>query len=93
MQIVLSFQFKVAAQVQKAGPGRYIASGTLQIKGTTLPVTLPFTLAITGDKASMHGTATVDRTAYKIGEGDYATTDDIPAAVTVDVAVRATRMK
>ena len=70
---------------------RYVASGTLTIKGTTLPTTLPFTLKITGDKADMRGTATVDRIAYKIGEGDYAGTGEIPAAVRVEVAVRATR--
>jgi hypothetical protein len=56
-----------------------------------LPLTLPFTLTINGNKAIMRGSASIDRTAYKIGEGDYAATDEIPAAVRIDVLVNAAR--
>jgi polyisoprenoid-binding protein YceI/cytochrome b561 len=80
-----------ADRFRRLGEGRYRATGTLTLKGVTLPITFPFTLRIDGDRATMRGTATLDRTAYKIGAGDYAATTDIPAAVTVDIAVDARR--
>ncbi|MES2056602.1 MAG: cytochrome b/b6 domain-containing protein [Pseudomonadota bacterium] len=80
-----------ASRFRKTGTDRYVASGTLRIKSVTLPISLPFTLKITGKKAEMQGTATIDRTAYQIGKGDYAATDEIPAAVKVVVKINATR--
>jgi len=82
-----------ADRFRKTGPGRYVADGTLSIKGVSLPLSLPFTLDIKGDRATMRGTATVDRTAYKIGQGMFEATGEVPAAVKVDVAVIATRAK
>ena len=78
-----------ADRFRKTGANSYLANGTLHLKGVTLPISLPFTLDINGAKATMRGTATVDRTAYRIGEGEYASTTDIPAAVSVSVMVRA----
>ena len=69
--------------------GHFVADGQLRLKGVTLPVPVTFTLTITGNVATMHGTAAVDRTAFKIGEGDFAATTDIPAAVALDIAVTA----
>lgn len=80
-----------ADRFRKAGTDRYVATGTLRLKGVTLPVSLPFTLRIDGDKATMRGDATIDRTAYKIGEGDYASTSEIPAAVKLVIAIQAKR--
>lgn len=80
-----------ADRFSKTGQNRYLAKGTLRMKGLTLPLSLPFTLTIDGDRAVMHGTASIDRIAYKIGEGEYAATTEIPAAVRVDVVVNATR--
>ena len=81
-----------ADRFRKTGPGAYIANGTLRLKGVSLPLSLPFTLDIKGDRATMRGTATVNRTAYKIGQGAFEATDEVPAAVRVDVAVNATRI-
>lgn len=81
-----------ANHFRKTGPGRYVANGTLSIKGVSLPLSLPFTLDINGDRATMRGTATVDRTAYEIGQDTFEATDEVPAAVKVDVAVNATRI-
>lgn len=80
-----------ASDFRQTSAGHYVARGSLSIKGVTMPLTLPFTLTITGDKAVMTGSAVVDRIAYKIGEGEYAATDEIPAAVKVDVQIQATR--
>lgn len=82
-----------ADRFRKTGTDRYVASGTLRLKGVTLPISLPFTLRIRGDTARMQGSAVIDRTAYRIGEGEYSATSDIPASVRVEVAVQATRKR
>ena len=79
----------VADRFSKTGKDRYLAKGTLRIKGITLPLSLPFSLKISDDKAVMAGTATIDRTAYKIGEGEFSGTDEIPASVRIDVLLNA----
>ena len=80
-----------AERFLKTGPDRYIAQGTLRMKGMTAPLSIPFSLKIVGDEATMRGSATIDRLAYKIGEGDFSTTTEIPAAVAIDIAVKARR--
>ncbi len=79
-----------AAKFRRAGDG-FVADGRLRLKGVTLPVPVTFTLTIAGDIATMHGMATIDRTAFKIGEGEFAATTEIPAAVALDIAVTAKR--
>ena len=71
--------------------GTFRKTGTLRMKAVSAPVSVPFTLRITGDQATMQGSATIDRLAYKIGEGEYASTAEIPARVAVDIMVRARR--
>lgn len=80
-----------AKKFRKAGADRYVANGTLQLKGITLPIEVGFTLKIAGNVATMHGSATLNRLAYKIGEGEYSSTSEIPAAVKIDLAVKARR--
>lgn len=66
------------------------AQGTLTIKGTSVPATLPFDLQITGDTATANGTMTVDRRAFAIGDG---MTDEANLGfnVQITVALTATR--
>ena len=80
-----------ATRFRRIAAGRFVAAGSLLLKGITLPVPVSFTLVIKGDSATMHGTATIDRTAFKIGEGEFAATTDIPAAVALAIAVTAKR--
>ena len=80
-----------AERFRKTGPERFIAQGTLRMKGMTAPLSIPFSLKIAGNEATMRGTATIDRLTYKIGEGDYASTAEIPAAVAIDIMVKARR--
>ncbi len=75
--------------IRSTAPGRYEATGTLTVKGRATPVTLPFTVAITGANADMQGALTLDRT--RLGLGGAITPDMVPAAVAVTVRVRATR--
>lgn len=75
------------------GANRYEAVGDLTIKGVTKPLTLPFTLVITGDTAKMNAAVGVNRLAFGVGQGEWATTQVIPAAVQVTIALTAHRAK
>jgi len=52
-----------------------------------VPVTLPFTLQIDGDTATMEGSITLDRRDFAIGD---SMNDETNLAFAVDVAVRLT---
>jgi polyisoprenoid-binding protein YceI len=80
-----------ANRFEKTGEGRYVAHGTLSLKGVTKPLDLPFRLKIDGQRAEMSGTASLDRTVFGIGQGEFAATDQIPAKVTVRVELHAIR--
>jgi polyisoprenoid-binding protein YceI len=79
--------------IKAAGPGRYTAAGTLNMKGVTRPATLNFGLKITGDKAESIGTLTLDRSQFGVGQGQFKGGDTVPLAVTINTAVKATRIK
>lgn len=66
------------------------ASGTLTLRGTAVPVSLPFTLEITGGTAKMSGQLTLDRRAFGLGAG-YGDESTVGFAVTVDVTLTAQR--
>jgi polyisoprenoid-binding protein YceI len=76
-----------------AGPGRYLAIGDLRIRNVTRPVTIPFTLTITGDVAHMTGALPIDRTAFGVGQGQFKGTDAVAAGVQVQLDITARRAK
>ena len=80
-----------ATKFRHLAGNHYEALGRLELRGVSRPLTLPFTLTIAGDVATMAGTATIDRTVFGIGQGEWAATTDLPAAVTVTVAIKADR--
>jgi len=77
-----------AAEITRADEG-FLATGTLTIKGTEIPVVLPFALALDGARAEMTGKVSLDRRDFGIGAG----TDEgsLGFGVTVDVALTALR--
>ncbi|MFM9852263.1 MAG: YceI family protein [Sphingomonadaceae bacterium] len=81
----------VAKTISKSGAKRYIANGTLTLRGVSKPLSLPFTLTIKDNRATMTGSAQIDRLAFGVGQGEWAATGDVPASVTVTVRVAATR--
>jgi len=81
----------VAHGFQPAGPGRYLAAGTLTIRGVAKPLTLPFTLAITGTSAKMSAQVALNRLAFGVGQGEWQATDTVPAGVTVHIDLAAHR--
>lgn len=77
------------APITKTAEG-YTADGTLTMKGQTAPLTLPITLTLDGDTATMQGQTTVNRMDYGVGKtmGDEA---NLGFDVVVAVDLTATR--
>ena len=73
-----------------AGQQGLEAKGTLELHGATVPVTLPFTLVLTGDSAAMTGSTTLDRRDFGIGAG-YSDEATVGYGVTVNIALEASR--
>lgn len=82
-----------AEDFRRTGENRYTARGRLNLRGVSRPVTLRFTLRIDGDTARATGTTTLDRTAFGVGQGQWASTDQIPAEVKVDFQILARRQR
>ena len=73
----------------RTGDNSYEARGTLSMKDKSLPLTLPFTLDITGAKAEMEGSLTLDRTLWEVGTGAWSTDEWVSTKVTVDIKISA----
>jgi cytochrome b561/polyisoprenoid-binding protein YceI len=80
-----------ATRFEKTGEGRFVAHGRLNLRGVDKPAALPFRLQIDGDKARVRGVTSLDRTAFGVGQGEWTSTDQIPAQVSVSVDLKATR--
>lgn len=80
-----------ASRFRAQSPGHYVAEGTLSLGGKIRPVPLAFVLTIDGDRANARGTATLSRTAFGVGTGEWGSTDTLLDNVTVDFALKATR--
>jgi len=80
-----------ASRFTQSGEGRYVAHGTLTLRGVTKPLDLPFQLKIDGANATMNARASLDRIAFGVGQGEFTATDQIPAKVGIRVQLRAQR--
>ncbi len=67
---------------------RYVARGTLLLKGVKQPVEVPFSWTASADGAVMEGELTVKRGAFGIGTGEWAETNVIGADVKVKFKVK-----
>lgn len=74
----------------KAGDNSYQAEGSLTIRDKTVPVILTFTLdEYTKTQASAHGAVTLKRTAFGVGQGEWAKTDGVKDGVQVKFTLQA----
>jgi polyisoprenoid-binding protein YceI len=73
----------VAKSFKALGGGRYQAAGVLTLRGVAKPLTLPFTLAITGPQAKMTGAVAINRLAFGVGQNEWKAVTTLPAAVSV----------
>lgn len=70
---------------RSVGGDAFEADGELTVRDVTIPVTLPFSLAINGDRARMEGEVTIDRRDLALGMRN----DEPGAYLGFDVTVRA----
>ncbi len=68
-----------------------VLSGALTLKGKSLPASLPFTLTIAGNSATMQGKTTVDRLAYEIGTESDGSGTFVSKDIAIAVELVATR--
>jgi len=67
----------------------YLARGELALKGKSVPVELPFSLSIDGDRAVMTGEIAIDRTRWNVGADPWNTDEWVSRTVTLDIQVTA----
>lgn len=76
-------EFK-ATKFNKKGDKTYEAEGILTIKDKSAPVTLAFTAEISSDNhAVVDGSTKIKRSIFGVGQGEWASTDEIKDEVTV----------
>ena len=76
-----------AMDIRRTDASRYLARGTLSLKGVQQPVEVPFTWIETGDAARMEGEFSIRRGAFGIGTGEWAATSVIGADVKIKFSV------
>jgi cytochrome b561 len=65
------------------GGNQYEANGTLTIRGVAKPVTMPFTLDISGADAHAKGKLDIVRTDFGVGQGDWSTAETVGLGVSI----------
>lgn len=77
-----------STKITKTSQG-YVAAGNLSLAGVTKPMPLPFTVTITGDKATANGKLTLSRGAFGVGKGQWQSASEIADLVEVTFNVSA----
>lgn len=77
--------------IRANGAGRYIADGTLTLKGQRYRLAIPFGLTVSGQTATMTANLSLDRIALRIGVDSDASAEWVDRNVAVTIRVRATR--
>lgn len=80
-----------SSDIRAVKPGHYVARGQLLLRGRSVPVSLPFTLSITGDMAVMNGRVTLDRRQFGIGMESDPSATWVGHGVPVRVRIHARR--
>lgn len=75
-----------ATKFRSLGGNRFVAEGTLQLRGASRPVSLAFTWT-PGTRPVLSGRATVRRLDFGVGGGDWADTSLIPDEIAVSTKV------
>lgn len=76
----------VATEVVATDTG-FEARGSLELRGARQPVTLAFSWTALDDGARLEGKATLDRTAFGVGGGDWADAEMIAHEVVVSTTL------
>lgn len=79
-----------SSQVNDLGEGKFEAVGTLTVKDQEHPLTLPFTLQLDGESATVTGTTDVMRTDYGLGASQPEKA--VAGKVAIEVALKAQKI-
>jgi polyisoprenoid-binding protein YceI len=82
--------FRATTFTHKAGD-TYVAQGTLSLKGISRPITLPFTLTLSGNTAHVVGKAQVMRTDFHVGTGEWEKPDPVAHEVSINIDLTASK--
>ncbi len=80
-----------ASEVRPSGPTRFVATGSLTVKGVSRPVSVPFVWKQSGDAATMTGEVSVDRATFGIGAGEWRSTKQVAGTVRIGFTVQLRR--
>lgn len=81
-----------ATEFNKTGDKTYQANGTLIIRDKSAPVTLTFTAEQNPENhALVEGSTTFKRSTFGVGQGEWASTDEVKDEVTVNFKIVANR--
>jgi polyisoprenoid-binding protein YceI len=84
-------EFK-ATQFKQTGKNTYEAIGTLTIRDKSVPVTLTFSAEeLAPNKRQVIGSTFIKRSTFGVGQGEWASTDEVKDEVTVKFKVVAAR--
>lgn len=72
-----------SSSITHVGGDTYRARGTLNLNGRTQPLSLDFNLKINDQSAKVSGTSRIKRTAFGVGSGEWAATDEVADNVSV----------
>jgi polyisoprenoid-binding protein YceI len=79
------------SDIRRVGQNSYLARGALTVKGIEQQIEVPFVWTNEADTATITGELTVKRAAFRIGLGEWASTDVVGPDVTVKFRVRLRR--
>ena len=71
-------------RIEALGPGEFVATGVLNLKGISKTVAVPFSWSQDGARADMRGGFVLQRINFNVGSGEWATGD----AIGIDVQLR-----
>jgi len=77
-----------STDLRRTEGNRYLARGTLSLKGVKQPLDVPFSWVGSADGATMEGELTLKRGAFGIGAGEWAVSNLIGADVKVKFIVK-----
>lgn len=73
----------VSERIEPSGDDGFVAHGALTLKGISRPVDVPFAWRDAGEARVMSGELVLERGAFGIGAGEWATSESIGQAVIV----------
>ena len=80
-----------ATELESIEPGRYLARGTLSLKGVERPVHVSFRWKDAGDAALLEGALVLDRAAFGIGSGEWLVSSVVAREVNIKFTIKLRR--